>query len=103
MFGQKTIEIVGEFLLVALAECSGSATHLDAARTHGIEEVPHVEPCANILGRMQLASRAERMTTFLNDLGRERDVTRDNEIACVPAALRFRRRQHRNLSAPAPC
>ena len=80
MFGQESVQVVREFLLVSLAERSRSATHVNATRAHRIEKIPHIEAGADVFGRVQLAPWAERMTAFLDDLRCEWYVTCDNEI-----------------------
>ena len=55
---QETIEVVCKLLLVALTERGGPTAHLDTARSHGVEEVTHVETRTNIFLGVHLTARA---------------------------------------------
>jgi hypothetical protein len=77
--GQETVEMVGKILSIPLAE-GGRATGIDAAGTHSVEEIAHIQPGTNVFSRVHFAARAQRVAAFLDDLGGERDIAGDNEI-----------------------
>ena len=86
---EKTIQAIRELLFVALTECGGPAASLNTACSHRIEKISHVKPGANILGSMQLASWAECVTTFFDNLCGKRNVTRDDEITGIQSLNNF--------------
>jgi hypothetical protein len=77
---EKTIQAIRKHLFVALTERGGATASINAACSHRVEKVSHVEPGANVLGSMHFASWAERVTALLDNFCGKRNVARDDEV-----------------------
>ena len=102
MPGQKSIQVIRKRLFVALTESGRTAAGIHTAGAHRIEEISHVQARANVFRSVQLAARAEGVTTFLDDLRGQWDITRNNEVAGSRDAGRFHRLRRRIPAVPAP-
>lgn len=76
---EKTIQLVGEVLSVALIECR-RATTLYAAGAHGVHKVAHIEALLDVLLGVELTARIEGVATLGDYLIGQRDVGRDYQV-----------------------
>jgi len=83
--GQEPVQFIGECLLIPLTECGRTARHLNTAGTHRVQKVAHVQARTDIFGRMHFAAWAECVAAFFYDLCRQRNVTRNDEVAGLQA------------------
>ena len=77
--GQEVVEVVGEELPVALVERRRAAED-SAGRAQVLHEVAHGETLANVVLRVELSSRIERVRSARDHLGGEGYVGGDHQV-----------------------
>lgn len=79
---QQSVKVACKSLSISLAE-SRRATCVYSTGSHGIHEIPHVQPRFYIVLGMKLATRAQDTSSFFYRLCRQWDIARNHQITSV--------------------